>query len=252
MKEALFQLNKKFKLFLSLQKIKKARSTVKNTLSLEESFKVPIIINNYNRYTFLLQLISWLEKNNYTNIVILDNDSTYPKLLEYYKSTKHKVIFLKKNVGYKALWQTPVFDEFKNSFYVYTDPDVAPNENCPADVVFKLYLVLEKYNSIEKCGPALDIDNIPDVYDNKKQVIDWEKKHWEEKVEADVYNAPIDTTFALYRPFAMGEAEICKAYRLGGKYTFLHLPWYLNTDNLPEEEMFYKNSINKNQSHWIK
>ena len=231
MKEALFQLNKKFKLFLSLQKMKKARSVVKNSLSLEESFKVPIIINNYNRYTFLLQLITWLEKNNYTNIVILDNNSTYPKLLEYYKITKHKVIFLKKNVGYKALWQTPVFDEYKKSFYVYTDPDVAPNENCPGDVVFRLYQVLEKYQSIEKCGPALEINTIPDFYDTKKQVINWESKHWENKVELDVYDAPIDTTFALYRPFAMGEAEICKAYRLGGNCAFLHLPWYLDTAN---------------------
>ena len=252
MKEALYKINKKFKVFLNLQKRKMARASVKNTLTLEESFAVPIIINNYNRYTFLLQLITWLEKNKYSNIIILDNNSTYPKLLEYYKNTKHKVIFLKKNVGYKALWQSEVFEQFQKGHYVYTDPDVVPNENCPGDVVFKLFNVLEKYNAIEKCGPALNMDDLPDLYDKKKDVINWENKHWLNKVDTDVYDAPIDTTFALYRPFAMGEAEVCKAYRLAGNYTFLHLPWYLNTSNLPEEEIYYRNSINKDQSHWVK
>ncbi|MBA2611417.1 MAG: glycosyltransferase family 2 protein [Bacteroidetes bacterium] len=199
-----------------------------------------------------MQLITWLEKNNYTNIVILDNNSTYPKLLDYYRTTKHKVIFLKKNVGYKALWKTDVFEQFKRGFYVYTDPDLVPNENCPPDLVFKLFKLLEKYGSIEKCGPALAIDNLPNNYNNKNDVIKWEKKHWENKVEKDLYDAPIDTTFALYRPFAMGEAEICKGYRLAGEYTFLHLPWYLNSNSLPEEEVYYKNNINKDQSHWVK
>ncbi len=250
MKEALFQLNKKFKLFLNLQKIKKARSAVKNTLSLEESFKVPIIINNYNRYTFLLQLISWLEKNNYSNIVILDNDSTYPQLLEYYKATKHKVIFLKKNVGYMALWKTDVFEQFKKGFYVYTDPDVIPNEKCPSDVIFKLFTVLQNYSNIEKAGTALRISDLPDSYDKKKDVLEWEKIHWQKPVEKNLYDALVDTTFALYRPFAYGNAEMCKAYRVDGKYEFLHLPWYIDSNNLTEEEKFYRNNVSKTSSYW--
>lgn len=252
MKEFLFQINKKLSAFFDLKRRKMSRMTAKNTMSIDESYRIPIIINNYNRYTYMLQLITWLENNGYTNIVILDNDSTYPPLLDYYKTTKHKIIYLKKNVGYKALWQTNVFDQFKREYYVYTDPDVAPNEDCPGDVIFQLYSVLKKHNTIEKCGPALSISDLPDHYDDKTPVIKWEHKHWQNKIENDVFDAPIDTTFALYRPFARGEAELCKAYRLGGKYTFRHLPWYVNSKNLPAEELFYKNSINKTQSHWMK
>jgi hypothetical protein len=249
-KEALFQLNKRLKAIVNLQSRKVMRFSTKNSMDLKNSFNIPIIINNRNRYTYLLQLITWLENNNYTNIVILDNDSTYPQLLEYYKVTKHKVIFLKKNVGYMALWETDVFEQFKKGFYVYTDPDVIPNKNCPSDIVFKLFTVLQNNNNIEKAGPALRISDLPDNYDKKKDVLDWEKIHWQKPVEKDLYDALVDTTFALYRPFAYGNAEMCKAYRLGGNYEFLHLPWYIDSSNLTDEEKFYRNNVSKTSSYW--
>ena len=33
---------------------------------------IPIIINNRNRLTYMLQLIDWLKKNGYSNIYIID------------------------------------------------------------------------------------------------------------------------------------------------------------------------------------
>ena len=45
---------------------------------------IPIIINNRNRLTYMKMLISSLEKRGYNNIYIIDNDSTYPPLLDYY------------------------------------------------------------------------------------------------------------------------------------------------------------------------
>jgi len=249
-KEFLFNINKKLKAFMGLNGRRILRVFSKSTVSLEASFNIPIIINNRNRFTYLMQLISWLEKNKYTNIIILDNDSTYPQLLDYYKNTKHKVIFLKKNVGYMALWQSKVFDDFKKGFYVYTDPDVLPNADCPADIVFKLANVLSKYNAIEKAGPSLKITDLPDAYDKKKEVIEWEKIHWQVQVEKDVYDAMVDTTFALYKPYAFGNAEMCKAYRVGGKYEFLHLPWYIDSLNLTEEEKYYRDNVSKTSSYW--
>ena len=58
--------------------------------------KIPIIINNFNRLTYLKDLIFFLEKNGYVNIVVIDNASTYPPLLEYYKQEyKYKLYQLK-------------------------------------------------------------------------------------------------------------------------------------------------------------
>src|SRR5437016_2259980 len=72
-----------------------------NNFNTEKNSKqIPIIINNRNRVTYLLQLISWLEKSGYNNIYIIDNNSKYPPLLEYYSKTKYPVFRLKENAGH--------------------------------------------------------------------------------------------------------------------------------------------------------
>ena len=48
--------------------------------------EIPIIINNFNRLDTLQKLIASLEIRGYRNIYIIDNLSTYPPLLDYYKS----------------------------------------------------------------------------------------------------------------------------------------------------------------------
>lgn len=251
MKELLYEKYKKFKLLFATFKRRVLRSTVNTTLKDDDFKKISIIINNRNRYTFLKQLISWLESNGYTNIYILDNNSDYAPLLDYYKTTKHKVIYLNKNLGYKALWLSPVFKDFKNSYYIYTDPDVLPQNHCPKNIVEQLYNVLNKYQNIEKAGVALKIDDIPDHYKNKNEVLRIESQWWAKKVEDDIYDAPVDTTFALYRPLAKGDAEECKAYRAAGKLTFIHQPWYENSSEPNAEDLYYRNSVSRASSYWL-
>ncbi len=201
--------------------------------------QIPVIINNFNRIDCLKQLISWLESVGMTNIYILDNDSTYPPLLEYYKTCPHEVIYLNKNVGYMALWQTDVFDRFKNDFYVYTDPDVLPVAECPPDFIDFFIAVLSSRADVKKVGFSLKIDDLPAHNARKNELIEIESKYWQKQVAPGVYDAPIDTTFALYRPRAKGDHR-AKALRTGPPYTARHLPWYFDPADLPEEEIFYQ------------
>jgi hypothetical protein len=251
MKEFLFQQLKSFKKQVALFKTRCKRMTVSTVLSSNQFYEVSIIINNRNRFTFLKQLITWLENNGYKNIYIIDNQSTYQPLLEYYKTISYKIFFLDENVGYMSLWQTPIFNQFKNSYYVYTDSDVLPTENCPKNIIEELYKVLKKYKNIEKAGVALKIDDIPNNYKNKAEVIRIESEWWKKEIEKDLFDAPVDTTFALYRPLAKGNAEECKAYRVAGKLSFFHQPWYENSASPSEEDVFYKNSVSKNSSYWL-
>ena len=62
--------------------------------------EIPIIINNFNRLSTLKELLTSLEQRGYNNIHILDNASTYPPLLAYYKTCPYEVIFLR-NVSSK-------------------------------------------------------------------------------------------------------------------------------------------------------
>ena len=222
------------------------------TLLLEKYFSknivnfsdIPIIINNKNRYTYLLKLVNYLEDRGYCNIYIIDNNSTYPPLLEYYRITKHKVFKLKRNYGYLALWKSLIFLNFIRSYYVYTDSDVLPIEDCPNDFLSYFLNILQNDISIKKIGFSLKYDDLPDSYNLKSKVIEWESKFYTKPISDFLFDSVIDTTFALYRPFSGGGAKLNnKSYRTGYPYQAYHLPWYENSNNLNEEQIYYyKNS----------
>ena len=212
---------------------------------------IPIIINNRNRLTYLKQLINWLEKNGYSNIYIIDNNSNYQPLLNYYKTINYKIFHLSENVGHLSLWKTDIIKQFEKDYYVYTDPDVLPIEECPDNILEHFYNLLIKYSSIEKVGFALKIDDLPNCYIDKSKVAEWEQKFWNKEIEKDVYDAAIDTTFALYKPFTNGNNYVQNALRTAGKYQLHHLPWYEDSNNENEENIFYKKNIKKGASHWI-
>lgn len=209
---------------------------------IKEAKEIPIIINNFNRKDFLLQLIESLEKRGYKNIYILDNDSDYPPLLEYYKTCPYEVILLSANLGFKALWRSKqTRDRFCNDYYIYTDSDVKIDDNCPDDIIEKMFdLLRNRYKYAFKIGPSIRIDNLPDHYSRKEEVIAWERKYFETKPINNLYRAPIDTTFALYRPrIGLSRRLSLEAYRMAPPYQIEHLPWYVDSQNLPDEEQYY-------------
>ena len=54
-------------------------------VNIPDAKQIPIVINNFNRLGYLKRLIASLESRGYKNIHIIDNNSTYPPLLEYYE-----------------------------------------------------------------------------------------------------------------------------------------------------------------------
>jgi hypothetical protein len=214
------------------------------------SKQIPIIINNKNRFEYLLQLINSLESRGYTNIYIIDNDSTYPPLLDYYKTCKYEIFMLGKNVGHLAMWKTDVYKRFIRDYYVYTDSDVVPVEECPEDFMNFFWETLKQKPAVQKIGFSLKIDDLPDNFKNKKEVIDWEKQFYQNKVKDHFYEALIDTTFALYRPF-MKAGKGGLMYRAALPYEARHMPWYVDSENLSIEENYYITHATTS-THWTK
>lgn len=200
---------------------------------------IPVIINNYNRINYLQKIIAWLEKAEMRNIYIVDNASTYPQLLNYYRNTKHTVIQLTANLGYKAFWDTSIHLWFRGLPYIYTDPDILPINECPLNAVEYFQEILNTHKDISKVGFGLKIDDIPDFYPKKSDVIKWEMKFWNVPISENLFKADIDTTFALYKAFSV-EQQWGKTLRTGGKYLARHLPWYENPDSVLEEELYYR------------
>jgi hypothetical protein len=209
---------------------------------------IPIIINSFNRLSCLKELVDRLKSMDYNNIYIIDNNSTYEPLHNYYDTEKLNVFRMNKNVGFLSLWKTDIYKHFISNPYVYTDPDVVPIENCPDNFIEHFHSLLKKYPEIDKVGFGLKLDDIPDHFKLKSEVISHESNFWKNVAEENVYNAPIDTTFALYRPGRIGGYWL-RGMRTGGDYTARHLGWYIDNENPTEEEIFYKNTIAQS-THW--
>jgi hypothetical protein len=191
--------------------------------------------------------VSWSEQVT-NEIFLIDNDSTYPPLLEYYKQTSHTVIYLGKNIGHTSLWAAGVVDQHcPDGYYVYTDPDVIPVPGCPLDVLEKFAGILDENGWCNKVGFGLKTDDIPDHYKFKDNVLRWEQQFWKYEIEPGLFSAPVDTTFALYRQRSY---SIYNSLRTGPPYVARHTDWYIDSQNLTEEEQYYRAHARKDLIHW--
>jgi hypothetical protein len=203
--------------------------------------EIPIIINNFNRLESVKKLIASLEKRGYKNIFIIDNLSTYPPLLQYYDNCKYPIFRLEKNLGKNALWLSGIYNRFKDDFFVYSDSDIVPIDECPDDFLLFFLNVLKSHKFAQKIGFSLKIDDLPDCYSMKQEVISYEQFFYKHKVSDLLYFAPIDTTFALYRPRAKRRHANynIEMYRTAYPYEARHLPWYIDSNNPDDENLFF-------------
>ena len=209
---------------------------------------VPIFINARDRLGVLKKLVDWLLDAGYRNIVILDNDSTYPPLLKYYaeidKNPRVKIITLGKNFGYKALWDSRVLEYLHIATpYVYTDPDVLPAENCPKDVVRRLFEILSAHREIRKVGLGLIFDDVT-FYDRENCIATEADLNARGRIDANLTYANVDTTFALYSNLRSYSLRF--SLRTLGDLRCRHLPWYFDYDNLPDDEKYYLEHADRN------
>ena len=163
-------------------------------------------------------------------------ESTYPPLLEYLEATPYPVHH-HANIGPRSIWPDTVNQIAQGNYYVVTDPDVVPIEECPSDAIDFFYNVLQLNPDLVKVGFSLKVDDIPDHYQFKSQVINWEGPFWAGPDQNNLYNAPVDTTFALYRPNSTWSLH--PARRSAYPYMARHLSWYIDSNNPSEEDVYY-------------
>jgi hypothetical protein len=217
----------------------------------ENPLHIPIVINCRDRVSALRALVAWLEHAGYQRIYFVDNDSSYQPLVDYYNKTPHTVLRLEQNLGHKAPWLSGIVDQIaQGGYYIVSDPDVVPVEGCPADAVAVFYEALRRFPQYVKAGFGLKIDDLPDTYRFKDQVQWWEARAWSTPIASSLFDAGIDTTFALYRPGS--PFRLWPALRTGPPYVARHMAWYIDSDNLPEEEQYYRQNARPDASFWEK
>lgn len=191
---------------------------------------IPVYINVRDRVTDLRKLVAWLERAGREHIVLLDNASTYEPLLDYLSQTPHEVIRLGRNYGSRALWNA---DLTPGEWFVYTDPDVVPIEDCPPDAIDHLRDALERFGpGHTKAALGLYLADLPPTMPS----FEWECSlvSADREIAPGLYGSLVDTTFAVYRP---GEGFAYEGIRCGWPYQARHTSWYVTEPG--EEDRYY-------------
>lgn len=219
--------------------------------------KIPIVIISWNSLTLVRNFVDQVIKLP-NNIIILDNNSSYPPLHQYYniieKKLKNriKIIRLKENYGHQVYLKR---QDLLPRLYILSDPDLELNPNMPKNVSNILYKLSRKYKKF-KVGLSLDISDHEKFEDIKdymrgKTILEWEKQFWKNKIldeSYELYNAGIDTTFTLVNwDYYTKNNLLDDNIRIAGDFTCKHLPWYKNfyENNMPEIELVYLKKNNK-------
>lgn len=189
--------------------------------------------------TDLRQLVGWLHAAGYERITLLDNDSTYPPILEFFEETDCKVIRLP-NLGSRALWKAEKVPQ--DEFFVLSDPDLIPLEECPLDAIEYLKSELEYRWSFPKISLGLYLEDLPQDMPS----LDWERSlvgipsekfpiPAGRQIAPGLWGSLSDTTFAVHRPGV--NAFRFEAIRTDFPYQARHTSWY--TTEPSQEDLYY-------------
>ena len=210
--------------------------------------EIPVIINNRNFLTWPKAMVERIkEYDGVGEIIIVDNDSTYPPLLEWYATNPCRIERLNDNLGMGAPWASEIVKQLNGVPYVLTDPDMGL-EDTPDDTL--LYL-LDKLNTLQldKVGLGLDWQIVEKKSPYYERLNLYEKSRWSNSPVKDGVHTEvqIDTTFALYN---------VDHYFIGGgsttfPYVARHYPWEFSIEEARnnEEFMYYMDNATSASSY---
>jgi hypothetical protein len=210
--------------------------------------RVPTIIICRDLISDVTVLVDWLERAGHQEVILLDNSSTYPPLVEYLRQSPHQVVRLNENLGHQAPWSCGLVASLGTSPFVVSDPDVLPDDACPDDAVEYFQEILHRFPAFDQAGFGLHVDDLPDWYPHRNMVAQWERPFWTDEVGSGIFAAHIDTTFALYRPGT--GYKVTEALRTGRPYTARHLPWYRDPRSPDEETAYYFRHRRSDIGYW--
>jgi hypothetical protein len=211
--------------------------------------QLPVVVICRDLVSDLMVLVAWLENTGHEKIILLDNASTYPPLLDYLRASSHDVVRLKENLGQRSPWLSGLVDRLSpNIPFVVTDPDVVPDPEAPVDSFEHLQERLLRHGAFDKAGFGLHVDDLPALYPYRAEVIAWEAPFWKQEIEPGVYAAHLDTTLALHRPRT--PYKVTEALRTGAPHMARHLPWYRDPFHPDEETAYYLDHRDESVGYW--
>jgi hypothetical protein len=195
------------------------------------------------------------------DVHVIDHASTYPPAMDWLTldidlgvGRVHRLV----NQHPQRLWTWSGLDAIvgRDEPYVVTDCDVVPV--APLNWVSEFKDLLRYNQDRCKIGMSLRTSDIPEHYQHRQKVINWEAQHWQHPLnkplrgEVTLFGAAVDTTLAMYQPLNLYPSfSLGPALRTGYPYYAKHLSWYEDSSNPSEEQIWYEAHMNRDFSHWI-
>lgn len=222
--------------------------------------KIPCFIINRDRFGCTKAMVEYLVQIPELRVVVLDNASTYPPLLEWYATNPCEVEILTANYGNFVVWSatTAVPDHEKPNFfekydcvgsqYIVSDSDMGLEDIPRETLLSTLQEGLRKYPWAVKCGLSLRINDLPNT-ELAREAKRWEGGNWT-PIDGLYIKAAVDTTFCLCT--GIGEQnDFDRCLRVNTPYTARHIGWYYGPQNPPpEDEMWYLRNISRSHNHY--
>lgn len=211
---------------------------------------IPVFVIARDRPSYLRRTVASLSQLSGINIYVVDHGTTDPETIDWLRHDCPFSVFWRGNRYVHDFWKWDGLRNMAwNTQYAVTDPDIDFSD-CREDLVEACSIALSAFPHVVKAGPALRLDDLPDS-GLARRVRSWEMQFWQRELTTHVYEAPIDTTFAVYRPLReWNEFQLGPGARLGGVYQVRHMPWY-QTGPLSHELRHYRDNMLEGASHWV-
>jgi hypothetical protein len=216
--------------------------------------EIPVLVVSYNNGVYVRNMVSQLGRLGVTPIVI-DNRSTDEEtrstLRALAESGEARLVFSGKNCGHLVGFIEPVYRLLPEVF-AYTDPDLQLHPELPGDFLRTLAGLTTTFR-VYKAGFALEFpEGLATVdkairlrgrhprssYEATFSLREFESRYWRLRLrhpDLEVWAAPIDTTFAVYRKSNF-RGDLCDAVRVSGRFGAVHLPWFPELDLFSDRE----------------
>jgi hypothetical protein len=218
---------------------------------------VPLYIPTFNNPTYTFNFINQVAGLNFSKIIIMDNNSTYPPMIKLLNEleSKYEVIRLDENLGPHLILRNPEYYKSLPDIFALSDPDVEFPKVLPSDFQDLLIKIGIKHR-VGKVGFAIEVPSeneflelIVNLDGKLRNMHEWEQQFWENEIDRTssgdpVYLTTLDTQFAIYNKEYFNPEERYKALRIGGNYTSKHLGFYKKSIVPKEESDFYR-SVSK-------
>ena len=218
---------------------------------------VPLYIPTFNNPTYTRNFLNQVDGLNFSQIIILDNKSTYQPMIDLLDQidSKYEVIRLEENYGPHYILRNPEYYKTLPDIFSLSDPDVEFPKNISGNFQEEMIKIGIKYR-FGKVGFAIEVPSeneflelVVNLDGKLRNMHEWEQQFWQNEIDKTTSGDPIfqttlDTQFAIYNKEFFNPEERYKALRIGGKYTSKHLGFYKESIVPKEESDFYR-SVSK-------